>query len=368
MPDVPHASSGRSGLLSQTSQPGRGSAPSRCRSRAGTRSGGGPRGSSANCTICWISSLPPSSAGCALPAMTIWIGRSGSSSSRSQPLGVAQHQREPLVGRHPPGEADGEHVGVEDRRRSSRARPRRAPRCSQEARSRRRTSSTSRSRSCRRSSTGRVGELGRRPSKCRRRRGRPGRARCARAELDDLAARPTSGACTPLVTELIGTSAASKPGHRPSNIPRLTAPCSLQTPLARCASRRPMCAMLNMARVLLGAERAGSRSTGTPAAPLSPPKWRATRSRGKRSMPAGTGVWVVNTVPARTACSASSKPSPSARPARGCARGRGSRRGPRWCGTPPARGAGQRRTGAQRAHPADAEQHLLQQPVVLPPP
>ena len=28
-------------------------------------------------------------------------------------------------------------------------------------------------------------------------------------------------------------------------------------------------------------------------------------------MPAGTGVWVVNTVPARTACSASSKPSPS---------------------------------------------------------
>ncbi|CAB5024951.1 unannotated protein [freshwater metagenome] len=33
--------------------------------------------------------------------------------------------------------------------------------------------------------------------------------------------------------------------------------------------------------------------------------------RGKRSMPAGTGVWVVNTVPARTARSALSKSSPS---------------------------------------------------------
>ncbi len=32
---------------------------------------------------------------------------------RAQPLGVAQHQREPLVGRHPAGEADGQHVGRE---------------------------------------------------------------------------------------------------------------------------------------------------------------------------------------------------------------------------------------------------------------
>ena len=38
-------------------------------------------GSSANRTISWISFLPPSSAGCALPAMTSCIGRSGSSSS-----------------------------------------------------------------------------------------------------------------------------------------------------------------------------------------------------------------------------------------------------------------------------------------------
>ena len=39
-------------------------------------------GSSAKRTISWMSFLPPSSAGCDLPAMTSWIGRSGSSSSR----------------------------------------------------------------------------------------------------------------------------------------------------------------------------------------------------------------------------------------------------------------------------------------------
>ena len=41
-----------------------------------------------------------------------------------QPLGVAQHQRQPLVRRHAAGEADRQHVGVEDRSTSSRARPR----------------------------------------------------------------------------------------------------------------------------------------------------------------------------------------------------------------------------------------------------
>ncbi len=50
--------------------------------------------------------------------------------------------------------------------------------------------------------------------------------------------------CTPLVMEPIGTSASSNPGHRPENISRLTAPCSLLTPLTRCASRMPITAML----------------------------------------------------------------------------------------------------------------------------
>ena len=48
-----------------------------------------------------------------------------------------------------------------------------------------------------------------------------------------------------LVTEVIGTSRASKPGHRPSNIPRDTSPCRRETPFARPPSRRPMTAMLN---------------------------------------------------------------------------------------------------------------------------
>ena len=52
------------------------------------------------------------------------------------------------------------------------------------------------------------------------------------------------GACTPLVIEPIGTSASSKAGHRPLNMPRLTSPCSTETPLARWASRKPITAML----------------------------------------------------------------------------------------------------------------------------
>ena len=55
------------------------------------------------------------------------------------------------------------------------------------------------------------------------------------------------GACTPLVIELIGTSASSKPGHSRWNISRLTSPCSLETPLARWASRKPITAMLKTA-------------------------------------------------------------------------------------------------------------------------
>ena len=50
--------------------------------------------------------------------------------------------------------------------------------------------------------------------------------------------------CTPLVMEPMGTSVSSNPGHRPENISRLTAPCSLLTPFARCASRMPITAML----------------------------------------------------------------------------------------------------------------------------
>ena len=49
----------------------------------------------------------------------------------------------------------------------------------------------------------------------------------------------------PVVTpDPIGTSAESNPLHRLPNMPRETAPCSLETPFARWASRSPITAML----------------------------------------------------------------------------------------------------------------------------
>src|ERR1700712_3306202 len=70
-------------------------------------------------------------------------------------------------------------------------------------------------------------------------------------------------------------------------------------------------------------------------------------STGKRSMPAGTGVWVVNTVPARTVASASSKesPGPAHSPGGGCPWGRG--------------------VGAGGPPPADADEDLLPDALVL---
>ncbi len=69
---------------------------------------------------------------------------------------------------------------------------------------------------------------------------------CARATSEGSV---QVGACTPLVTEVIGTSDWSNPGQSGPNMPRLTSPCSLETPLARWPSRRPMTAMLNMPAV-----------------------------------------------------------------------------------------------------------------------
>ncbi|CPU29287.1 Uncharacterised protein [Mycobacteroides abscessus] len=120
------------------------------------------------------------------------------------------------------------------------------------------------------------------------------------------------GACTPLVIEPMGTSAASKDGQRPLNIDRLTWPCSSDTPLARWASRSPMWAMLKV-EGSSSAPSAMMRSTGTPGSKVeSPdsPKYRRTRSTGNRSMPAGTGVCVVNTVLDRTTVKAVSTSSP----------------------------------------------------------
>ena len=83
---------------------------------------------------------------------------------------------------------------------------------------------------------------------------RPSSSHCGAAQV---------GPCTPLVIEPIGTSLGSNPGHNSLNIARLTRPCSSDTPLARCASRRPMCAMLNFDGSS-SAPNAMIRSSGTP--------------------------------------------------------------------------------------------------------
>ncbi len=74
-----------------------------------------------------------------------------------------------------------------------------------------------------------------------------------------------------------------------------------------------MTAMLNTAGSPPGnvsAPNASTRSVGSAGSPAAPLKCRSTRSRLNRSMPAGTGVCVVNTVPARHSSWASSKLSP----------------------------------------------------------
>ena len=84
-------------------------------------------------------------------------------------------------------------------------------------------------------------------------------------------------------------------------------------------------------------------------------------SIGNRSMPAGTGVWVVNTVLERTTVSAVSKSSPE--PVDQLADALRRRGNPAWpsfmwntsgAGRPSMRGE-----GADRPHPADAGQDLL---------
>jgi hypothetical protein len=64
-----------------------------------------------------------------------------------------------------------------------------------------------------------------------------------------------------LVTDPIGTSSVSKPGHSPVNIALLTSPCSLLTPLTRWASRIPMTAMLKTSGSPPGKVSAPSAST-----------------------------------------------------------------------------------------------------------
>ncbi len=176
------------------------------------------------------------------------------------------------------------------------------------------------------------------------------------------------GACTPLVTEVIGTSSASNPGHSPANISRLT--CAVQRGDAVGALGQPQPHHGHVEQVRLAAagrspcRARGSGPTSTPGSSPSSPKWRATSSRSKRSMPAGTGVWVVKTVPARTASRAASKSEPVVGEFADALQAEEA--GVALVGVEDlGRGvAGDPAVGAHGAHAADAEQHLLEQPVL----
>ena len=231
----------------------------------------------------------------------------GIEQQRTQPLRVAQHQRQPLVRRHAAREPDGEHVGVERAVRSSPARPRSCRAASEDARIRRRIS-------CDQPLAQGVADL---PQLARRRPCRspsqpPPWARTAgptsRSAISRISRDIQVGACTPLVTErdrhLVRVEARPEVGEHAA------ADLAVQHRDAVGALAEPQAHVRHVEdrRVVLGAEREDALDRH---AAGMPPRCAATRSRSKRSMPAGTGVCVVNTVPARTACSASSKSRPS---------------------------------------------------------
>ena len=213
-------------------------------------------GSSAKRTISWISFLPPSSAGCDLPAMISCTGRSGWSRIFLRRAG----SRSISVSRLYDGTRRAKPIVSTSGSRALSTQPSSAlaiPRLRFDFVTRRRASCTSRSRSSRltaqisvpgTSSTARKKESTSSPS-----------GSAPREAASSMTSRATHvGACTPLVIEPIGTSASSNAGHRPLNISRLTWPCSSETPLARCEIRKPITAMLKTARVaalvVLGAE------------------------------------------------------------------------------------------------------------------
>ena len=69
----------------------------------------------------WMTRWPGRSAGWALPANTIWTGRSVVPQQPGQALLVAEQQGRPLVGREPAREADGQDRRVERRASAPRA-------------------------------------------------------------------------------------------------------------------------------------------------------------------------------------------------------------------------------------------------------
>ncbi len=174
---------------------------------------------------------------------------------RPQPVRVAQHQREPLVGRHPAGEPDGEHVGVEAVRSSPARRPtRRAaattpgpggapPRPAGLRSCERDPQSCPVSTCCSRCQT--VGSLGTEPEQLAASSSHCGAAQVGAVHaVGDRADRHLAGVeARPQLAEHVAADARR---------------AACDTPLARWASRRPMCAMLNIG----GRPRRRARGSG----------------------------------------------------------------------------------------------------------
>ena len=289
-----------------------------------------------------------------------------------QPVAVAQHQGQPLVRGDPAGEADGQDVGVEhpvDPAQFGRPGAALPPGGAQPfpylhapavragtARSSQMSWSAMSATASHRSEPPTVSASSVRS------------APIWRAPSRNTSGATQVGAWTPLVTEVIGTSSGSKPGQSPANISRLTWPCSRETPLARWAEPQAHHGHVEEVR----ARRRGrspcrgcrTRSTSIRGSSASGPKWRATSSRSKRSMPAGTGVWVVKTVPARTASSAGVEVQPLV--AEFGDAFQAEEAGVALVGVEHLGGgvAGEPAVRADRAHSSYAEQHLLEQPVL----
>ena len=210
-------------------------------------------GRSANRTICWMSALPPSSAGCDLPATISCTGLLASSSSASQPVRVAQHQRQPLVGRAPGGRTRSVSTSGSKPLRSSPVRPRRAalqPGLAQPC-------------------AHVVDQLGAQlradpPDVTGVDLLQPLPYAAARAapRCEPASSRPSSshsgaaqvGPCTPLVIEPIGTSAGSNPGHSSSNMLAADPPVQLRHPVGALGQPQAHVGHVEHRRVVLGAE------------------------------------------------------------------------------------------------------------------
>ncbi len=169
--------------------------------------------------------------------------------------------------------------------------------------------------------------------------------------------------CTPLVTEPMGTSSTGTAAKSCWNISRLVWPWSLRHAVGHAGQAQAHDRHVERrARGLAGevAEGHQRRRCRRRTRAAQPEKYFSISSAGNRSMPAGTGVWVVKTVPARTASMASANVSPllvmswriRSRP-----------RKPAWPSLVWNTWACSCR-GLQRPHPADAEQDLLADPVL----